>query len=199
MSIPTRTSKICPECGREFAKPQGWSASAWRAVTRCSQDCRAKFIRGQVYKSMLDRITEKVTYEPNSGCWLWTGGLSSYGYGATQFQGRQLLMHRVVFEMYNGAVPGTGVLCHRCNVRSCVNPDHIYIGTAQSNVMDAVRSGRHAHGTTHGCSKLSDCKVRQMRELSATGMTYADIAKRFGVARPTAAKACKGMSWQHVK
>lgn len=136
-----RPSKICPQCGREFDKPMGWSASSWTAVTRCSQYCRTQAIRGRIYRPIRQRIIDKVTFEPNSGCWLWTGGVSSYGYAASQIKGRQVLMHRIVFEMHKGSVPKDGILSHLCNVRCCVNPDHIELWRESSNRNESVQGG----------------------------------------------------------
>jgi hypothetical protein len=104
-----------------------------------------------------------------------------------------------MFERCNGEVPDGGILCHTCNVRSCVNPNHLYVGTPASNYHDAVAANRHPHGDTHGHAKLSEVDVRDMRRLYADGMSLTAIALTFGVTRPTATKACKGASWQHVK
>ena len=191
--------KICPMCGLTFGKPTGWSSSAWAAVTCCSQQCRSASMRGRINKPLADRISEKITYEPTSGCWLWTGGLSSYGYAAMQINKMQRLVHKIMFERCNGEVPDGGILCHTCNVRSCVNPNHLYVGTPASNYHDAVAANRHPHGDTHGHAKLSEVDVRDMRRLYADGMSLTAIALTFGVTRPTATKACKGASWQHVK
>ena len=193
-----RPTKTCLQCGRRFEKPPSWSRSAWEAVSRCSQTCRGNAIRGRVHKTMAQRFAEHITYEPNSGCWLWTAALSSYGYAATLIAQRQLLVHRVMFEQVYGAVPAGHILCHRCNVRSCVNPDHVYIGTALTNAQDAVRARRHTHGEMSGRAKLTDSAVSKMRTLHASGVRISVIAERFGVSRPTAAKACKGSSWKHV-
>lgn len=116
-------------------------------------------------------IEEKSTPCPPSGCWLWNDGVSPAGYGVLGILGRNQRPHRVAFEEFHGPIPEGMLVLHKCNVRSCVNPDHLYIGTPQDNADDRVKAGRgkaprvkickRGHSTTEPASrnKWGHCMV----------------------------------------
>jgi hypothetical protein len=90
----------------------------------------------------LDRLDAKISPEPNTGCWLWTGCLTSKGYGHFGLNRRAILAHRAAYELLVGPIPSGLELDHLCRVRSCVNPAHLEPVTHAEN----VRRGA-AHGT----------------------------------------------------
>jgi hypothetical protein len=76
--------------------------------------------------------------EPNTGCWLWTGVIRRDGYGV--FSDRAA--HRIAYAERHGPIPAGLYVCHRCDVKSCVNPDHLFLGTARENTLDMLAKGR---------------------------------------------------------
>lgn len=89
---------------------------------------------------------------PFSGCWLWTSSIDTSGYGHLRYGGRVDKAHRVSWMASYGAIPEGMFVCHKCDVRSCVNPDHLFLGTTTDNMRDMMRKGRglKARGERHG-------------------------------------------------
>ena len=87
----------------------------------------------------LEKFEQKYTPEPNSGCWLWTAGVSPLGYGQCSDgpygERRTQYAHRVAYELFKGPIPAGIGLDHLCRVRSCVNPDHLEPVSQRTNLM----------------------------------------------------------------
>ena len=86
--------------------------------------------------SLAERLAFYSKPEPLSGCHIWNGGAFNCGYGRLRYQGRAWLAHRLAWTLKHGPIPDGMILCHRCNVRRCVNPDHLALGTCADNNAD---------------------------------------------------------------
>ena len=99
-------------------------------------------------------------------CWIWTGPLRPNGYGVISFgpakNRKQFLLHRASWMIHFGTIPNGMCVLHKCDVRHCVRPDHLWLGTKKENTHDMMRKGR-------GMSTLSDSQIRRIRKLYAAG------------------------------
>lgn len=151
--------------------------------------------------SRVECFLRHVSPEPTSGCWLWVGSLSKgRGYGQFNLAGRPTTAHRAAWILFQGPVPAAALVCHRCDNRACVNPEHLFLGTAQDNTDDMFKKGRERppRGEACGTAKLSAPDVLAMRRLRLGGLTYAEIAAAYGVHPVTAMRAIKGEQWGHL-
>lgn len=138
--------------------------------------------------------------EPNSGCQLWLRQVDRKGYGCVSVGGnRSLLAHRVAYELIHGAIPAGVFVCHKCDVPSCINVDHLFLGTPKDNMVDMVRKGRGKHevhpGSRNGNAKITEAIAR---EIFAADGTQRDIAKRFSVSPATVSMIKNGHYWGHA-
>jgi hypothetical protein len=101
------------------------------------------------------RFERKYIEEPNTGCWLWSACGTKAGYGLFGYEGKLQLAHRVSYKLHKGFIPEGMVVRHTCDTPSCVNPDHLELGTQGENIRESVRKGRHSslHMTQRGPRK----------------------------------------------
>lgn len=142
------------------------------------------------------------------GCWLWTGVDNGHGYGVIRAGGRggrTLLAHRVSWELHHGPIPAGVWVLHRCDVRACVRPDHLFLGDATANNRDMARKGRHGQsgatwmrGEGNGHAKLTDTAVRGIRAEYAAGAKQVALARRYGVHQTLISLVVRRKVWFHV-
>lgn len=111
------------------------------------------------------------------GCWLWLAGQYSNGYGEFFYRGRLHCAHRVAWELTHGVIQEGMSVCHSCDVRQCVRPDHLFLGTQSENLSDMDRKGRRWIGPC----KLTDDQVRSLRQLRNGGQDLRSLATEFGI------------------
>jgi hypothetical protein len=142
-------------------------------------------------------------HRPELGpCWLWTGATVE-GYGSIGIRGAYPRgTHRVSWELAHGAIPPGVCVLHHCDARTCVNPDHLFLGTPADNIrdMDAKGRRRSPRGSGHWASKFTEEQVREIRRTYVprrNGGTY-ELARRYGVTREAIRDIVKGKIWRHV-
>ena len=133
-------------------------------------------------------------------CWTWTGGKSNRGYGSFSVKWKDIGAHRFSYIMKYGPIAGGLVIHHKCDNRSCVNPDHLFAGTPMYNYLDAVKKGRIiSNGEGSPNSKLKKLEVLEIRELYGRGSSsLMDLAIKFHVTTSTIWQIVKRKSWTHI-
>jgi hypothetical protein len=150
---------------------------------------------------MLEQLREEFqqSYVENTvtGCWIWTGRKhggrrAKTGYGQVAHNNKFLLAHRAAWLLFHGPIPSGMMVCHKCDVRLCVNPEHLYLGTNADNMRD-----RSQRGYVHQM-RLDEAKVREMRQLRQQGWSWRGLAARYGVHHNAIVEATMGRSWAYV-
>ncbi len=128
------------------------------------------------------------------GCWLWTKRIRADGYGQTKSRGRTWSAHRLAWAHANGPIPDGLCVLHRCDVRRCINPDHLFLGTYLENRWDCCRKGRQG-----SVAKLTADKVLRLRERVANGEPRSDLALEYGISEQTVSVVVRRLVWRHVQ
>lgn len=159
----------------------------------------------EVTKQTLDRFWDKV--DKSGSCWFFRNGAVRQDYGVFRLDGKNIKSHIASWIIHYGPVPDGLCVCHKCDNRSCVKPDHLFIGTQSDNIKDAVAKGRitvpHVGNTKRGTSrnntKLNDVSVRKIRERFKTHTgSYEELGQNFGVSAGTIWNIIHRKTWKHV-
>lgn len=138
--------------------------------------------------NLLEKVADRSHPEPNSGCWIWLRALDPQGYARMGFAGRNCRVSRLVIESAHGGINGRYAL-HRCDNPACVNPDHLYAGTASQNIIDSVRRNRH------GMQKLTIDQVLDIRSSRETSIT---LARVYGMHKVSIREVRRRVKFAHV-
>ena len=143
----------------------------------------------------LDRFMSFVVPEPTSGCWLWDGGLTRSGHPHFWLNGKTVKAHRVSYRHFVCDIPEGLLVCHRCDVASCVNPDHLFVGTPADNSADMTSKGRQARGIASNTAKINEDAVRHIRSRELSSRDYCRL---YGINYRSVWNIQTGKTWRNV-
>ena len=160
----------CEYCGKSF---NNFLSNRRYKHIYCSRRCS-----NLAYKKTREERFWKKVKKIKNGCWNWTGGRTSAGYGEFCKQ----LAHRFSYKIMNGKIPKGKVIIHICDNPSCVNPKHLMVGTQGDNVRDSSKKHRISHGEGRPQHKLTEIQVLEIRKLYSLGnISKVKLAKRYMV------------------
>ena len=150
----------------------------------CSKKIRAR----KQFESHIDKSKD---------CWEWTGNLNQGGYGKFG-SGSKKAASRIAWEYEYGPIPAKLQVCHTCDNRKCVNPEHLFLGSISDNMADKVKKQRQAKGSKIGSSIITEEIALEIRKMRISGKDYEEIANHFSIGWDLTRKVCKNVIWKHV-
>ena len=163
--------------------------------------------------TLKEKLQDKYQIDAN-GCWIWIADKSKQGYGRLTIQSnnikKNVRAHRVSYEVYNGPIPLGMLVCHSCDVPSCINPQHLWLGTAKDNTADRVAKGRSGstgaprgprgpreHSVGRGTLTQEDVNI--IRKKYSEGSSYKDLALAYNTSAKYIYRVCARLVWNKEK
>lgn len=186
----------------ETASVQWWKLAADFLAGRLTLGSPAGRKTGPKTLPLAAKLKRRIAVQQGAnGCWLWTGGTNPAGYGTLSVAGRQVLAHRAAYESWVGPIPMGLCVLHTCDVRNCIRPDHLFLGTKADNNLDMLAKGRlrfkRHKGENNGCAKLTSEAVLAVREAGLSKSQRAWAAE-LGVSQATIHNILTGKAWVHL-
>ena len=134
-------------------------------------------------------------------CWSWKGCKDKNGYGRMTFNRKDYRAHRISWEITNGEIPQKMIICHSCDNPSCVNPNHLFLGTHKLNNQDMINKGRKKSfpGENNGMAILTENDVIEIRKWAKSGIKHGIIAYNFGVKKSYISGIVNNKTWKNIK
>ena len=141
---------------------------------------------------------EGVDIQGPTQCWQWLGYTAPNGYGDVTFKSRKWKVHRVSYHLCCGAIPVGMFVCHKCDNPSCVNPNHLFLGTCADNLADMVAKGRSRVGIRHHNAKVTPRQIAEIRAAPQVVGIVRDLAIKFGLSHQQISKIRSHTRWKHL-
>lgn len=149
----------------------------------------------QRFKSEAERFLDHATPCPPSSCLLWIPNGARYG--SFWMRGKNIGAHRASFMLFNGEIPDGMMVCHRCDVGICVNPEHLFLGTQLDNRQDCMSKGRVANGNGNGNARFTDSQIIEIRRLGET-LSRKEIASMYDTSKTQIGYILNRTTWRHL-
>lgn len=139
--------------------------------------------------------------DTSGDCWIWVGTTVDHGYGQFSYGEKKVSAHRMSYQLFKEDFDPTFCVCHICDNPSCVRPSHLFLGTQQENIDDMFTKGRESDrkGAAHPNAKLTNAGANTILSLYKEGISYHDLANRFGVSYSVVWKLINGKTWNHLE
>lgn len=151
-------------------------------------------------KPILEAFVEKYEVDLETGCWNWIASRMRTGYGQFNTRdGKVVTAHRFAYQAFKGAIPDGLFVCHHCDNRRCVNPEHLWLGTCAENLRDMREKGRDNHrpliGPENPSSKIT---AENAVEIFMSKEKQSALAEKFGITQAAISAIKTRKNWRHA-
>ena len=191
---------LCEEKIKQPLNLEGWAGGKQARLKNERLEKMGNWVDGLLHLPPKQeyRFWKRTDKKAAGGCWLWDSR-NKFGYGIFFAFGLNHQAHRISFMMHKGKIPNDKLICHKCDIRNCVNPAHLWLGSHSDNMHDMIMKGRQALGERHFSAKLSKKEVLAAKSLYETGKyTKPEIARFLRVGVSTIHSITKGINWKHI-
>jgi hypothetical protein len=154
------------------------------------------------FLTIQDQFQSKYKIKDN-GCWEWQGAKANHGYGVFRvtINGSNCLLraHRFSYEQYIGKITSKMMVCHKCDNPCCVNPEHLFLGSAKDNSLDMAKKKRSTFGERNPQAKLTEKQVKQIKLMLKKGISSPIIAIKYGVTSGAIRSIATQRIWSHIE
>ena len=171
-----------------------------RSIVRCSLTSGCSTSCGCLKQPPFKQRIINNTVVDTNGCWNWIGKLDKGGYAICTFKNKRTRMHRATYEFYKGSFEKTKLICHKCDNRKCINPDHLYVGTHKDNAIDMVVRKRQnlTLGSAHQNSIFDEKTILLMRKEYSEGILISELSRKYKSAYRNVWKIIRRQTWKHI-
>ena len=201
-------SRLCRECRNEIGK-QKWREKYLKDAKICPI-CKSEHIKVALECSIKCMILNR--HEKINDCWIWKCKILNSGYGELVHgsEGKRFFLsaHRESYKIFKGEIKEGLCVCHTCDNRKCVNPEHLWVGTHKDNIQDAKKKNRlpdqrgrkniKNQGENHHMAKLTEKDVLKIRESLSLGSSQDDLAIDFRVSKATIQAIYYKRNWKYL-
>jgi len=147
---------------------------------------------------ILNRFLSKINQQTSTGCWEWIAGKHKFGYGMFWVNGKTIPAHRVAYKLFIGDIPESLSVLHKCDNPTCVNPEHLFLGTQMDNMKDMNSKGRRKSicGEQLPQTKINSDIVLDIRKKAQSQRNY---ATQYNISQSTVGEIQRNLIWKHVE
>ena len=141
------------------------------------------------------KLLENVRIDEQTGCWIWTLSLTQPGYGQLGVNGKIKRTHRLSYELFKGPIPQGMFVCHHCDNRACLNPQHLFVGTSKENTRDMILKNRQKKP---GGRKFTREDINHFRSEAANGVSRIELCETYHVSYKQLSRIINYRDWKNV-
>ena len=186
--------RVCGWCPMELVRRPGEKSCNFNRRMFCNKECLRSFMASRSDSNFWIKVDKS---GGEAACWTWTGATNN-GYGHFRVGNRTRLAHRLSLARSGVIVPDNLDVCHHCDNPSCVNPSHLFVGTAKQNMMDASAKGRTTRGERSYRAKITESDAIRILSEPQSPIVIRELSRAYGLSEAAIRGIRSGRRWAYL-